>query len=58
VAPSLSGQMRCNLKIAPNGPFFVMYGPTDHRMTEEFLLELAGAISVCPLPLVVGETST
>ena len=32
----------------------VVYGPADHRRTDEFLAELASAISTCPLPLVVG----
>ena len=33
---------------------FVVYGPADHRRTEEFLSELSSAITACPLPLVVG----
>ena len=33
---------------------FVVYGPADHRRTDEFLSEMTTAISACSLPLVVG----
>ena len=33
---------------------FVVYGPADHRRTDEFLAELSSAILACSLPLVVG----
>ncbi|XP_071677232.1 uncharacterized protein [Lolium perenne] len=34
--------------------FFVVYGPADHRRTQEFLGELTLAVEACDLPLVVG----
>ena len=37
---------------------FVVYGPADHRRSQDFLLELSAAVSACPLPLVVGGIST
>ena len=32
----------------------MVYGPTDHIRTYEFLAELSGAVATCPFPLVVG----
>jgi hypothetical protein len=34
--------------------FFVVYGPTDHRKSPEFLGELSWAVEACPFPLVLG----
>jgi hypothetical protein len=34
--------------------FFVIYGPANHRRTQEFLGELTLAVEACDLPLVVG----
>jgi hypothetical protein len=33
---------------------FVVYGPADHRLSEDFLGELSAATSACQLPLAVG----
>ena len=33
---------------------FVVYGPADHRRTDEFLAEMSTAIAACHFPLVVG----
>ncbi|XP_071678261.1 uncharacterized protein [Lolium perenne] len=34
--------------------FFMVYGPADHRRTEEFLGELTQAVEEAPYPVVVG----
>ena len=33
---------------------FVVYGPADHRRTDDFLAEISSAVEACPFPLVVG----
>ena len=33
---------------------FVVYGPADHRRTDDFLSELSAAVEACTFPLVVG----
>ncbi|KAK1611592.1 hypothetical protein QYE76_035265 [Lolium multiflorum] len=38
--------------------FFMVYGPADHRRTEEFLGVLTQAVEEAPYPVVVGVTST
>jgi hypothetical protein len=34
--------------------FFLVYGPADHRRTEEFLGELTQAVAGCNYPVVIG----
>jgi hypothetical protein len=34
--------------------FFVVYGPADHRLSDEFLGELLATVNACHLPLAVG----
>jgi hypothetical protein len=35
--------------------FFLVYGPADHRRTEEFLGELTHAVSSSQYPVVIGR---
>ena len=32
----------------------MVYGPADHRRTDDFLSELSAAVEACTFPLVVG----
>jgi hypothetical protein len=38
--------------------FFLVYGPADHRRTDEFLDELTHAVAGCQFPVVIGGIST
>ena len=36
----------------------IVYGPADHRRSPAFLAELKSKVERCPIPVVVGGTST